>query len=110
MPSSRKLIILSTFGSFGDLHPYMALALELQSRGHEPVIATMNYYREKVQNAGLSFAPVRPDFPQPKDQDPELINRLLDPKKGIKFLTEEIIFGSIRDSYVDLLSVVDGAD
>jgi len=56
----------------------MALALELQSRGHEPVIATMNYYREKVQNAGLSFASVRPDFAQPKDQDPELINRLLD--------------------------------
>ena len=107
---SRKRIILSTFGSFGDLHPYMALALELQSRGHEPVIATMNYYREKVQNAGLSFAPVRPDFRQPKDQDPELINRLLDPRKGIKFLTEEIIFGSIRDSYADLLRIVEGAD
>ena len=54
--TSKKRIILSTFGSFGDLHPYMALALELQSRGHDPVIATMNYYREKVQNAGLTFA------------------------------------------------------
>jgi len=108
--SSKKRIILSTFGSFGDLHPYMALGLELQSRGHEPVIATMNYYREKVQNAGLKFASVRPDFPQPKDQDPELINRLLDPKKGIKFLTEEVIFGSIRESYSDLLKIVQGAD
>ena len=108
--TSRKRIILSTFGSFGDLHPYMALGLELQSRGHEPVIATMNYYREKVQNAGLNFASVRPDFPQPKDQDPELINHLLDPKKGIKFLTEEIIFGSIRESYSDLLEIVEGAD
>ena len=105
-----KRIILSTFGSFGDLHPYMALGLELQSRGHEPVIATMNYYREKVQNSGLKFAAVSPDFPQPKDQDPELINRLLDPKKGIKFLTEEIIFGSIRESYADLLKIVEGAD
>jgi len=109
MPS-KKRIILSTFGSFGDLHPYMALALELQARGHQPVIATMNYYREKVQNAGLQFAPVRPDFPQPKDQDPELINRLLDPRKGIKFLTEEIIFGTIRESYSDLLRIVEGAD
>jgi MGT family glycosyltransferase len=108
--TSKKRIILSTFGSFGDLHPYMALALELQSRGHDPVIATMNYYREKVQNAGLTFAAVRPDFPQPKDQDPELINRLLDPKKGIKFLTEEIIFGSIRESYTDLLKIVESAD
>src|SRR5262245_28033418 len=108
--TSKKRIILSTFGSFGDLHPYMALALELQSRGHEPVIATMGYYREKVQNAGLNFAPIRPDFPQPKDQDPELINQLLNPKKGPKFLTEEIIFGSIRESYGDLLEVAGDAD
>ncbi len=107
---AKKRIILSTFGSFGDLHPYMALALELQARGHEPVIATMNYYREKVENAGLAFASCRPDFPAPKEQDPELINLLLDPKKGPKFLTEEIIFASIRESYSDLLKIVEGAD
>ena len=34
-----KRIILSTFGSFGDIHPYMAIALELQERGYQPLIA-----------------------------------------------------------------------
>jgi rhamnosyltransferase subunit B len=29
-------IILNTFGSFGDIHPYMAIAMELQRRGHTP--------------------------------------------------------------------------
>ena len=38
-------IVLNTFGSFGDIHPYMALALELQARGHVPVVATSNVYR-----------------------------------------------------------------
>ena len=52
MPT-RKRIILNTFGSFGDIHPYMALALELQARGHEPVMATMEFYREKITGAGL---------------------------------------------------------
>src|SRR6478672_3874624 len=77
---TRKRIIISTFGSFGDLHPYMSLAMELQSRGHEPVIATMEHYREKIEGAGLSFAPVRPNFQHPKEQDPELIAKILNPK------------------------------
>ena len=33
-------IVLNTFGSLGDLHPYLAVALELKRRGHHPVIAT----------------------------------------------------------------------
>jgi len=108
--SQKYRIILSTFGSFGDLHPYMSLALELQARGHEPVIATMENYREKIENAGLSFAPVRPDFPHPKEQDPELIEKILQPMTGAKFLVEEIIHAALRDSYFDLLRIVEGAD
>ena len=32
---SRRVVLL-TFGSLGDLHPYIALALELRARGHRP--------------------------------------------------------------------------
>jgi hypothetical protein len=85
----------------------MSLALELQARGHEPVIATMENYREKVANAGFSFAPVRPDFPHPKEQDPEMIEKILQPMTGAKFLVEEIIHAALRDSYFDLLRIVD---
>jgi len=103
-------IIISTFGSFGDIHPYMSLALELQSRGHEPVLATMEYYREKIQDAGLSFAPVRPNVQEPKAQEQELIEKIMDPKNGPKFLMEEVIFPGVRESYADLIEVVKGAD
>ena len=88
----------------------MSLAMELQTRGHEPVIATMENYREKIENAGLSFAPVRPDFPHPKEQDPELIEKILQPMTGAKFLVEEIIHAALRESYFDLLRIVEGAD
>jgi rhamnosyltransferase subunit B len=108
--TTKRRIILNTFGSFGDIHPYMSIALELQVRRHEPVIATMEYYREKIQNAGLTFIPVRPNIPQPKEQDQELIRKILDPKAGPRFLTEEIIFPAIRDSYTDLLEATKGAD
>src|SRR5436190_2854685 len=103
-------IIISTFGSFGDLHPYMSLAMELQARGHTPVIATMQYYREKIQEAGLEFAAVRPNLPQPKWQDQELIEKIMEPRSGPKFLTEEIIHAALPESYSDLLEVTKGAD
>jgi hypothetical protein len=43
---SRRRIDLTTFGSLGDLHPYIAVALGLQARGHEAVIATSAAYRQ----------------------------------------------------------------
>ena len=106
----RKRIILNTFGSFGDIHPYMAIALELQRRGHVPVIATMPIYREKVEGAGLEFAPVRPDIAQPSEQDSELIEKIMEPKTGPRFLTEEVVFPAVRESYADLSQACEGAD
>jgi rhamnosyltransferase subunit B len=103
-------IILNTFGSFGDIHPYMALALELQARGHVPVIATSNVYREKIESAGLQSVQVRPNLPQPGDQAAELIDKIMQPKTGPRFLMEEVIYPALRDSYEDLLGAVAGAD
>ncbi len=109
MPNQKR-IVLNTFGSFGDIHPYMALAMELQGRGHRPVIATGPLYREKIEGAGISFVPVRPDLPPPREQDQELIEKIMEPRTGPKFLIEEVIFSSIRESYHDLLASLDGAD
>ena len=103
-------IILNTFGSFGDIHPYMAIAMELQRRGHTPVIAAMEGYREKITGAGLEFASVRPDIPPPKEQGTELVEKIMEPMTGPRFLTESLVFPAVRDSYEDLLKAVAGAD
>jgi len=103
-------IVLNTLGSFGDIHPYMALAMELQARGHVPVVATMEIYRDKIEGVGLEFFPVRPNIPQPKEQEPGLIEKIMEPKTGARFLTEELIFPAVRDSYNDLLQAVSDAD
>src|SRR5437868_10538335 len=80
--TAGKKIVLTTWGSFGDLHPYIALALELRARGHRPVIATCGIYRQKVESEGLEFHPVRPDLPPP-DEDPALMARVMDPRRGM---------------------------
>lgn len=108
--SKGKRIVLNTWGSFGDVHPYMAIALELRARGHSPVIATMEVYREKVEAAGLELAPVRPNIPQPREQSPELIEQIMRPKTGPRFLMDGIVFPAVRDSYNDLIEAVRGAD
>ena len=103
-------IVLNTFGSFGDVHPYLALGMELRARGHEVVLATMEIYREKVQQVGLEFAPVRPNIPQPKEQDEKLISKIMEPRTGPQFLMEKVVFPAVRDAYQDLLVAIEGAD
>ena len=55
-------IVLNTFGSFGDLHPYLAIAIELKRRGHQPIVATAEVYRKEIDAEGIAFAGVRPDL------------------------------------------------
>ena len=39
--SVGKRIVITAFGSFGDVNPCVGLALGLKQRGHSPVIATL---------------------------------------------------------------------
>jgi UDP:flavonoid glycosyltransferase YjiC (YdhE family) len=59
-------IVLTTFGSYGDVHPYLAIARELQARGHRATLATSELYRASVEAAGVGFRAIRPDLPDRK--------------------------------------------
>jgi UDP:flavonoid glycosyltransferase YjiC (YdhE family) len=109
--SSGKRIVFTTFGSFGDVHPYIAVALELKARGHRPVIATSGMYREKIKRTGLDFHPVRPDFPSfdRLDEVRELMRRGMDAKGGSEFVVREMFMKHVRASYEDLSEAVRGA-
>jgi rhamnosyltransferase subunit B len=48
-------IVLTTWGSYGDINPYMGLALALKARGHEPVLAAPDYYRGLAEGEGVAF-------------------------------------------------------
>ena len=87
---ARRLIVLTTFGSLGDLHPYIAVALGLQARGHEAVIATSGSYRQKVEALGLGFRAVRPDHPDP-DGDAGLMRRIMDRRTGSEFVMRQLM-------------------
>jgi rhamnosyltransferase subunit B len=101
-------IVLSTFGSLGDLHPLLALAIELQNRGHEIVINSLEAYREKIAALGFEFHALRPDLDPEKDR--ALAREIMDAKNGTEKLLREILIPNIRPMYEDLMKAVAGAD
>lgn len=108
--SFRKLrIVLTTFGSLGDLHPFIAIALGLQARGHEAVIATSAVYRQKIEALGICFRAVRPDHSDP-ETDSDWIRRIMDRRKGSEFVVREVLMSVLRESYKDTLEAAQGAD
>ena len=99
-------IVLTTWGSLGDLHPIIALALGLRDRGHETVIATTIGYRTQIESLGLAFHRIRPDLPE----DPQLVKQLMDPKTGSELVLKDLVLGNVRDTYEDLMAIAKDAD
>ncbi len=102
-------IVLNTFGSLGDLHPFLALATELRKRGHTTLLATSEIYRSRIEAEGVAFAPVRPDVGEMLDK-PELIRKVWDPRRGTEFLIREIILPGLKDGVGDLRRAAEDAD
>lgn len=100
-------ILIHAFGSYGDIHPYMGLALELQRRGHQPIIATSPIYRQKIEAEGLTFRSIRPDLPR---IDRQLMRKVFDRRRGTEFIFRHILMPNLRDSYQDLAAVAEEPD
>src|SRR5262249_31376322 len=107
----RKRIVMATLGSFGDVHPYVALALEMKNRGVDPVIVTGEAYRKKFESLGIAFRPMRPRLPGVDDLHAgEMGDRVLDPKRGAEYLFRDLLLPALSQSYQDLEAAIQGAD
>jgi rhamnosyltransferase subunit B len=104
---AKRVVVITCWGSHGDLFPYIGLALALKKRGHAPVVATTSLYRDNVEREGLEFAAVGPDA-DPTDR--ALIARLMDPVKGSEVIIRELLLPKLEQSYEELRSAVAGAD
>ena len=102
-------IVITTFGSYGDLHPYLALGRGLTQRGHTVVIATSGGYRTNVEQAGLQFAAIRPDL---NDFGPyaEVARRVYNPRTGPECMVRELVMPVFAATYDDLEAATEGAD
>src|ERR1700761_5850147 len=101
-------IALATFGSYGDLHPFLSIARELKRRGHYPVIATIALYKDKVEAAGFEFRPL--SFALDRRPLGELMRKVMDARHGLAFLVRDLMMPALAAAYSDALSAFEGVD
>ena len=93
-------IVLSNIGTYGDINPLIALALELKRRGHTPVMALPAVYQSRIAPVGLEFHGIRPDI-DPKNN--VLVEMVYDVKHGTEHGLRNFLFPALRHTYEDLL-------
>lgn len=103
-------IVFVTWGSLGDLHPYLALAGELRDRGHDVAVATLRAWRPNVEAARIEFRPLRPDVAPDDPNAREIVRRLLDARGGPAYLFTQVFAPRIRETYEDTMAAARGAD
>jgi rhamnosyltransferase subunit B len=99
-------VLFTTFGSYGDLHPYMAIGIELQRRGHSVTIATFRPFEPKITAEGLGFHAVRPEV---TFGDTAQLQYLMDRRRGSERVLR-FVAAAVRDSYEDTLPAARQAD
>lgn len=103
-------VVFATYGSLGDLHPVMAVGLELHARGHRVAIVSSEVHRERVLAAGLGFHAARPSL---SPDDKALLKRVMDANRGPETIIRELMMPVLRQSHADLRTAVEadgGAD
>ena len=100
-------IVLATWGSYGDINPYMGLALALKARGHQPVLAAPDYYRGLAERENIAFHAVRPNI---DPSDSEIVARVMHPRRGPEVILRELMLPAVEDAFEDLEQAASGAD
>ncbi|WP_186643625.1 glycosyltransferase [Fluviispira vulneris] len=91
-------ILLTTYGSYGDLHPFIAMGKALINVGHKVTLMSHIQYKEIVENFGIHFIPMRPseeDF----GSDDVWPGKAHDPKTGTLYFMKELILPYLNESY-----------
>jgi rhamnosyltransferase subunit B len=101
-------IVLTTIGSFGDLHPKIAIAFELRHRGHDVVFATHQEYQDKIKALGFEFHRMRPD--NTALNDPQEMARMMDLQTGTEYVVRNWVCASLRETYTDLMNAAKNSD
>lgn len=101
--------VLTTFGSLGDLHPYIAVGRGLRERGHTVTLATSESYRAKVEGEGLRLHAVRPDG-DGLLSNVAAMNLAFHPRTGSEYILRKVFLPVLEQSFEDLLPLAREAD
>lgn len=95
-------ILIATIGSLGDLHPFIAIGLELRARQHQVSFCTSEMYRAKLEALGFSFFPLRPNVSPSTPEMLQWAREIMDAQKGPERLLRDFLFPRIGEMFEDL--------
>lgn len=104
-----RRILLTTFGSYGDLHPYIGMAKVLKAHGYGVTIATHSEYQEQVERIGADFVPVKPGLEELGPQE-NWSAKANNPVRGTEFIIRTLILPYLEDSYKAIEAGAQGHD
>jgi len=110
---TARRVILATFGSDGDVNPFIAVGVRLKALGLEPVLATRAAFEGAARDAGLGFHPVRPDMADMAAaglDEAAAVRGLTNRATGLRFLFKRLILPFLHMTYDDLNAVVQDGD
>jgi UDP:flavonoid glycosyltransferase YjiC (YdhE family) len=103
-------IVITTFGSSGDINPYVALGLTLRARGHEVVFAVEEGFRDVVASAGFPVHHLTGDAMAALAPRMTKLLGKTNPLTSMRVLVEDYLVPTLRPRIRDLLAACDGAD
>lgn len=106
-----KRIIISSVGTLGDLHPFIAIGLALKAEGHTPVMAVAHDHVDKCAAAGLEAHPVSETFEDTAARlggEPEEIVRKM--MSNVDYLFKQVVLPTLPKSTRQLERIAKDAD
>ncbi len=93
-----RKIVLTTLGTLGDLHPFIALALALKRRGFTPVLAVAEDHVAKSRAAGIEAVAVLPGFDAIRRRmgmtEDDAVRRIM---RDQRMMLEEVVLPGLAD-------------
>ncbi|MGJ5675622.1 MAG: glycosyltransferase [Nostochopsis sp.] len=102
---ASKYILLVTTGSYGDVFPFLAIAQQLQLRGHRIILATHEIHRHIVESEGIQFHPIRPNVYTDMEQLGQFIQFLSNSQQQLDYGISYLTMPYLRSTYSDLMTV-----
>ncbi|GFJ94414.1 glycosyltransferase [Phytohabitans rumicis] len=101
--------LISTYGTNGDVLPFIRIGKALRSRGHEVVLHTHEYYGATARAAGLAFVPVDTEEAYARtlhDAQHLLLNVLADVNHLADYYERNGLWEQIRKEYESMAALV----
>jgi rhamnosyltransferase subunit B len=98
-------VLIITGGTHGDVNPFLAVGCELKSRGHDVICLVHPYFRESVEEAGLTLRELGPEIDMAAlIKNPDVFHPRRGPKLVFKVTldTMPITIAAVREAIREL--------